>query len=317
MKVSIIVPVYNAEDTIEKCVKSILNQTYKDIELLIINDGSKDKSLKILNNLSKKDNRIVVIDKQNEGVSKTRNLGIEKSSGDYIMFIDNDDYIEKDYIESFIKIAEDNDIVVGGYKRIDENNKEMYHQTLKNTEWSKYIVLAPWAKLYRRDFLINNNIQFLDYEIGEDVYFNLIAYSKTNKIKIIDNTKYIWFYNSKSVSNTKQKSINKNIDILVLINNLLKEVKAKDKYFNYFIERYIVWYLLFSGRNSKRNEFINEFKRLYKWKKDKRVKSRIFPLSFKLKGESFKNRIAVLLFRVIKTLHLTRVFARIYCKGGN
>ncbi len=317
MKVSIIIPVYNASKTIEKCLKSIIKQTYKNIEIIIINDGSKDNSLEIINKLSKKDKRIIVIDKENEGVANTRNLGIKKATGKYIMFIDNDDYIENNYVESFINAIDDNDILIGGYKRIDENGKEILSQSLKNTEWSKYIVLAPWAKLYRKEFLLKNNIHFLDYKIGEDVYFNLSAYSKTSKIKIIDNKDYIWFYNSKSVSNTKQRGLNKEIDIVFLLNKIIKEIKIKDKYINYFIERYIVWYLLFSGKQSNKKDFINEFNRLYTWKKENKIKSKIFPFSFKLKGESFKNRSAVLLFRIIKLIHLKKLFARVYCKGDD
>ena len=102
-KVSIIIPVYNSEKYISKCLDSVLNQTYKNIEILVINDGSKDNSIDILREYEKKDDRIVVIDKENEGVAKTRNQGIKKATGDYIMFIDNDDFIDEDYVETYLK----------------------------------------------------------------------------------------------------------------------------------------------------------------------------------------------------------------------
>ena len=318
MKVSIIIPLYNAESTIEKCINSILKQSYKDIEIIIINDGSSDKSLDVVKKISKKDKRLVVIDKENEGVAKTRNLGIKKATGNYIMFVDNDDYIEKNYIEQFINSVEDNDIVIGGYKRIDENGKELLRFELKNTVWSKYMIITPWSKLYKKEFIIKNKIEFLDYKIGEDVYFNLTAYSKTNRIKIINTTDYIWFYNSKSVSNTIHKGLNKSVDNVYLLNKILSKIDNKnDKYLYYYIERYIVWYLLYSGKNSNKKEFVEEFKRLYSWKKENNIKSRITPFSFKLKGEGFKNRSAVLLFRIIKVLHLSKLFAKVYCKGDN
>ena len=102
-KISIIVPVYNAQKYLKKCIDSIINQTYKNIEILLINDGSKDKSLKICKEYEKKDSRIIVIDKQNKGVSNTRNVGIKKSTGDYIVFIDSDDCFELDAIETMYK----------------------------------------------------------------------------------------------------------------------------------------------------------------------------------------------------------------------
>ena len=94
-KISIIIPAYNCEKYIERCVKSILCQTYHNLEIIVINDGSKDNTIKVLKKLGNEDNRIVVINKENTGVSDTRNLGLEKATGDYIGFVDSDDYIEK------------------------------------------------------------------------------------------------------------------------------------------------------------------------------------------------------------------------------
>ena len=317
MKVSIIIPVYNAKDTIVKCIKSIQIQTHKEIEIIAINDGSKDDSLGILKEMARKDKRIVVVDKENEGVAKTRNLGIKKATGDYIMFVDNDDFVEKDYVEKYLKEADDNDIVIGGYKRVDENNKILLKKKIKNTEWSKYNIIVPWAKLYKRDFIVNNKLEFLNYKIGEDVYFNIVAYSNTNKIKIIDNIDYIWFYNTKSISNTIHKGLKKDVDYIYLLNKLLKKIDKKNKYMCYYLERSIVWYLLYSGRNSNKKDFVVEFKKLYSWKKEKSIKSKITPFSFKLRGEGFKNRMAVFLFRIINKINLVKLFARIYCKGDD
>ena len=101
-KVSVIVPIYNSEKTINRCVESIINQTYKDIEILLINDGSIDNTLNILNDYANKDKRIVVINKKNEGVSKTKNLGIKKAKSEFIMFVDSDDYIDKEAIKKLV-----------------------------------------------------------------------------------------------------------------------------------------------------------------------------------------------------------------------
>ena len=312
-KVSIIIPIYNSEKYISKCLDSVINQTYKNIEILLINDGSKDSSINIIKEYAKKDKRIVVIDKENEGVSKTRNLGIKKSTGDYIMFIDNDDYIDKTYVETYVKNS-NYDIVIGSYKRTDINDKILFKYNLdENSDWSKYVVLAPWAKLYKKDFLINNNIEFLDYGIGEDVYFNLLCYSKTNSIKIINDFKYNWFYNNKSVSNTKQKGLKKIVDITILLDNILSFINLNEEYNKYFLERYIYWYLLFSGKYATKKEFIKEYERYIDYLKKHNIKSKIMPLF--LKGEPFKIKMVVIIFKTIRKLHLIKLFSSIYCKG--
>ena len=155
-KVTLIVPVYNSEKYIGKCLDSILNQTYKNIEILVVNDGSKDNSQKIIDEFqSKYPDKIIAINQENKGVSKTRNESIKKASGDYIMFIDNDDYLDSDYIETFVTEAEkgDYDVVLGGYRRPNENGKIIKEMKLKETEWSKFMILAPWAKIYKKQYL--------------------------------------------------------------------------------------------------------------------------------------------------------------------
>lgn len=312
-KVSVIIPVYNSEKYISKCLDSVLNQTYQNVEIIVINDGSKDNSIKILKEYEKKYENIILIDKKNEGVSKTRNLGINKATGDYIMFIDNDDFIDEDYIETYMKNS-DYDIVIGSYKRIDNNNKLLFKYNLnENSRWTKYVVLAPWAKLYKKDFIIKNKIEFIDFKIGEDVYFNLLCYSKTDNIKIINDFKYSWFYNNESVSNTSQRGLNKSVDITVLLDKVIKIIDMDDEYNKYFIERYVYWYLLFSGRNASKKEFINEYNIYIKYLNDHDIKNRV--KSVFLKGEPFKIKMVVLIFRIIRKLHLIKLFSSIYCRG--
>lgn len=313
-KVSIIIPVYNSEKYISKCLDSVLNQTYKNIEILVINDGSKDNSINILKEYEKKDKRIILIDKENEGVSKTRNLGINKASGEFIMFIDNDDYIDKDYIFNYMNNYKDEDIIIGSYKRTNTEDKILFKYDLNtNSDWSKYVVLAPWAKLYKRDFLVKNKIEFFSYGIGEDVYFNLLCYSKTNKIKIINNNEYNWFYNDKSVSNTNQRGLKNSVDITVLLNKLLGFININDKYNQYFLERYIYWYLLFSGRSAKKEDFQKEYYKYLDWLNKNNIKSKVKVLF--LKGEPFKIKLSVIIFKIIRKLHLIKLFSKIYCRG--
>ena len=322
MLVSIIIPCFNCEKYIDKCLKSILNQTYKNFEILLYNDGSSDGTLKILKEYEEQYDFIKLYDQKNIGVSKTRNKSIFDASGDYIMFIDNDDYIESDYVETFVKNCFDNDIVIGGYLRINQENKILKKMSLKDCEWSKYMVMSPWSKLYKRSFLISNNIQFLDNNIGEDVYFNMLAYSLTKKIKTIDYAGYNWYYNDLSVSNSKQKQMN-NIEVMTLIQNMYDELnkldKLNDEYVEYFFVRYIVWYLLFSSRKSdfkiiklRYNELFSFLKRNFpKFVKNKNISF------FKPIGETILNRLIIKLFIILYRMNLGLFFLKIYSIGGS
>ena len=317
-KVSVIIPVYNSERYIERCIKSVLNQTFQEFELILINDGSKDNSQKILELYKEKyAEKIILVSQENMGVAKTRNKAIKRANGQYIMFIDNDDYIDNDYIETHIKKIEetDADIVMSGYRRVNIDKKVLFKQRLLNTNWSKYIILAPWAKIYKREFLIKHNVEFLDYAIGEDVYFNLVAFAKSPKIEIIDYIGYNWFFNTKSVSNTSQRGLSKKIDIRVLLDKILVEYNEKDELIEYYFVRYFIWYMLFSGRKSSSKKFIDYYGECKKWFKENKINNKISPFSYKLKGESIKNRIIVGTFLLIDKLHCIKLFSKIYCKG--
>ncbi len=111
-KISIIIPVYNSEKVIARCLESVLNQDYKNIEIIIINDGSKDRSQEIIEQYSKIDGRIKIIKTENQGVSSARNLGIQNASGKYVCFLDADDYVDKDMYNELVKQIKENDMVI-------------------------------------------------------------------------------------------------------------------------------------------------------------------------------------------------------------
>lgn len=316
VKVSIVVPVYNASSTIERCVNSIIEQTYRDLEIILINDGSKDNSLNILNDLAKKDKRIFVKTQKNCGVAITRNKGIKLATGKYIMFIDNDDYIDNDYVETYLKIIETKkvNVVMGGYRR-EDNNKLLFSKTISNTPWSKYIIMAPWAKIYDRDYLLHNKIEFYSYPIGEDVYFTMKLIALNAKFYITEYIGYTWYYNDVSVSNTKQKGIKKNIDIFKLLDNINSFFTKKDDLTKYYFYKYMVWYLLFSGRDANKGDFKKQFNLSKEWLIKNDCYKVINPFSKKLIGESFRDRSAVLCFKILDKLHLVGCFANIYCRG--
>ena len=188
-KVSIIIPVYNSEKYIEKCVKSCMEQTYGAIQILLIDDGSTDRSGEMCNLFAQLDNRITVIHKENSGVSDARNVGIVKADGDYITFLDSDDWLEKNAIEFMLSEGEHKDFVIAGMSRYDEQGRKKLSINIPgqlNCETQKQVASAlfawkdffnyrgPCAKLYRRDLLIRNHV-FFDSKLtfGEDTCFVL------------------------------------------------------------------------------------------------------------------------------------------------
>lgn len=315
MKVSVIIPVYNASNYIGQCIESVLRQTYKNFELILINDGSKDDSLDIIYKYAKKDKRICIVHQKNMGVAKTRNKGIKIANGDYITFVDNDDSIDEDYLEKFVSNSNDCDIIIGGYKRVDMHKKVLMRLVLKNTDWSKYTFITPWGRFFKRDFLIKNKIQFFSYPIGEDVFFNLKAYSLTKKIKIIPYVGYNWLYNDNSISNTIHKGFNEKVDIVTFLNKIydIREIGSK-QYIDYYCYKFGIWYLLYSGKSAEKHQFINQYKIIKEWNRKKSIKMNIFPFSFKLSGEKFINRSIVFFFFVLEKLNLISLFAHFYCK---
>lgn len=316
-KVSIIIPVYNVEKYIARCIESVLNQTFNDFELILINDGSKDKSLEIMNNY-KNDNRVIIIDQKNMGPAKTRNKGIEEAKGEYIMFIDSDDYIDKDYIEKYTDALkeDDYDLVMGGYQKINGDKIE-FTRKLKDAEFSKYIVTGPVSKLYKKSFLTKNRVSFLDTTASEDVYFNLLAYSKNPKIKIIDNIGYYYVYNPTSLSNTLHKGFKKNVDILGLAAEINYDAIKNKELNQYFIIRYLIWYLLYSGKTATQEEFIKEYLKLFDWLNSNisNYKKNHYLLHCP-KGEERKIHLLIHTFVILHKMKLISLFAKIYCTGG-
>ena len=190
----------------------------------------------------------------------------------------------------------------------------IFSQDIQQSEWSKYIIMAPWAKIYRTEFLRKNNLEFFDYGIGEDIIFNLTAYKTTDKIGLLDYKGYNWYYNSQSISNTSQRGFSPEIDILVLFAKIL-ELGQPSELVVYYLKRYYVWYLLFSGRSSSDQEFIHQYIRIKKWLKENELISTISPLSKRVQGERFQTRLSLIVFLSLEKLRLIPLFAKIYCKG--
>ena len=193
-KVSVIVPIYNVERYIYKCVKSLMLQDYCNIEIILVDDGSPDNSGRIIDELSKEDKRIIVIHKTNGGVSTARNSGLLQATGEYVMFVDGDDWVEKDYVSYFLNIVQKDGLPIGMNKNnfhteeaIAGSGTNYVVSAEKAIEWlyTGELFVGVWNKIYSRDFLLEHDLQF-DETIwyGEGMLFNIECLQHVNKVAV-------------------------------------------------------------------------------------------------------------------------------------
>lgn len=226
-KISIIVPVYNVEKYVSKCIQSIISQTYKNLEIIIINDGSTDGSGDICGYYAKQDNRITLIYQENQGLSMARNRGIEAANGDYIGFIDSDDWIGPDMFSVLHKnaVIYDADISVCNYKHIDESEEQEEGFISKGNYKNDIVILeniekirdnmeygnnSVWNKLYKR--YLFDNIRFPEGKIFEDVFTTYKLMDKADRVVIC--TESLYFYLTRGSGITLSPFSLKHMDIV-------------------------------------------------------------------------------------------------------
>lgn len=204
IKFTIIVPIYNAEVTLKRCIDSILIQTYKDFELILVDDGSKDKSSEICDEYKAKDARVKVIHKQNGGVSSARNAGILVARGEYLVFVDADDYIDSDYLKNFSQSSAD--IIACGYRIFGKDQKQDVpeEQTIfKGINAQNYLTYnidksyfrAPWAKAFKRVLFSDYNIRFnCKIRFGEDTELNFRIIKYAQSLETLSYVGYYYYY---------------------------------------------------------------------------------------------------------------------------
>lgn len=212
--VSIIVPIYNTSPYLTRCLDSIIRQTFQNIEIICINDGSTDESLEILKNYEKIDPRILILNQSNQGLSSTRNEGIKRSNGDSLMFIDSDDTIELDMVEKLYEIMshEKSDMVIGSYKYIDQQGLIQKVKTPIDPKLSKQILFQKMLAneisssvcicLYKKNLLLNNHLFFYENLYYEDAEFQYKALYCAKLISICNDPLYNYYYlNNGSITN--------------------------------------------------------------------------------------------------------------------
>lgn len=214
--ISIIVPVYNAERFIEGCVRSLLSQSFNDFEIILVDDGSTDRSGVLCDELAASDGRIIVSHQENNGVSSARNAGIDKASGKYLVFVDADDCIQPNMYSAMVEKAEesDADYMICGYTEVSGNNyKEVLfdlpdgelmdrsgvvNRLLYSIYSNEYIINAPWNKLYKREIIERYQIRFPDRRRAEDWLFNIRYLEKASSAMYINKPLYDYVRNDRS-----------------------------------------------------------------------------------------------------------------------
>lgn len=240
--ISVIVPVYNAEKVIGKCIESLVEQTYKNLEILLVNDGSKDKSLKICNMYAEKYSNIIVINQDNKGVGIARNKGLELSKGEYICFVDADDYVDAQYIELLYHnmIQNNAELSICGYKEVKDNTilsstagsiqimnqQDAMLELLKVDSFRGYV----WNKLFRADIIRSQNIIFdVSIALWEDVLF-VFQYLTSCKTVIYDASpvyNYVFMDNSASHMDNHVIGVDKSYDA-ILAKNRISEILPEE-----------------------------------------------------------------------------------------
>ena len=220
-KITVIVPVYNVENYLNKCLDSLINQTYKNLEIIVINDGSTDNSGEICQEYAQKDNRIIYVEQENGGLSDARNAGLERMTGSYVTFVDSDDWVEPDYVEVLHNklIGYQADIAIGNYYSYNEDeamyyfhvNSESYYEKLYDNisifenlydakQMKSFSLISAWGKLYKSELF--DYIRFDKGKLGEDGYINQKLYLLVQKVIYINQGLYAYRQRSGSITKT-------------------------------------------------------------------------------------------------------------------
>lgn len=270
--VSIIVPIFNVEKYVRKCIKSIMKQNYTNIEIILVNDGSSDKSTEIINELSNEDERIIVVHKNNEGVSSARNAGLQIAKGQYIMFIDGDDYVDDDYVDYFVNLLKTTkcDIGFNTNNYAIEGNYSCDGQYIipaeKAIEWiySDKIFVAVWNKIYKASVLKKGKIKFnSDIWYGEGMLFNIECLQVVNMVAIGEKAVYHQTFNPQSAMRNFNLESNycgiKSLELQKKVwKKRTKRIEQAWEYHYYRFNRTIIDGLVRSGGVEKNRDVYNK-----------------------------------------------------------
>ena len=312
--ISVIIPVYNAEKYIEGCISSIINQSFPDFELILVDDGSTDLSGTLCDSFVTKDNRIKVFHRPNGGVSSARNYGIEKSSGEWIVFVDSDDYVDWNYLKILYEYSIDCDIVSCGYVVIDEYGNVKRKHPIINGFFSQNDTVdfinnyccntSSWSHLIRSNIIKDNGILFCENRsVGEDTVFILNCFVKANCYKNISSELYYYRITQNSLMHPDEKQKNKFINDFLWSNNQVITMNEGTFYFYYLIKCYDLMLFLYKNDIRSLKHIFKELhitisykKRLKYWKRLS-IKRKFF-MSYIFFHNSIQYIILILLLKI-------------------
>ena len=272
--VSIIVPVYNGERQIERCVKSLIEQSYENIEIIILNDGSVDHTMQILNKYKSLDDRIIVVDKPNSGVSDTRNIGLKQAKGEYVQFVDADDWLPNDATKQLVYGMQQNcEMVICDYNRVVDNNIIVKGHIpeegpISRTEFALYMMKAPanyyygvlWNKMFRMDIIRKYELDFpIEIDWCEDLRFNLEYLQYVKQVYVLQKPLYYYVLTKGSLAQSRTDLI----DNLRVRNYLFEQYKALYESLDLYDEnklRIRSFYIDFARDKSKKIKMIEGIK---------------------------------------------------------
>lgn len=277
-EISIIVPVYKVEQYLDRCINSILQQTFQDFELILVDDGSPDACPKMCDEWAKKDKRIRVLHKENGGQSSARNYGLDAATGKYIGFVDSDDWIAKDMYEYLYQLlaSYNVDIAMCDYvrtkKQIEVKKTDEIISIYFEKEIDKFFYridggksfYSVWNRLYKREQLID--IKFIEGKINEDVDFTYKVYKKVKKIAVSNQVKYFYFKNDNGI--TRRKLSLKDLDLFEIWDGIVEKERNTDNYEWAVLNRMRATFTLYTkfciyGKGKELNK-----KQLLEWKKE-------------------------------------------------
>ena len=284
---SIIIPIYNCDKYLSKCLDSLINQTYRNFELILINDGSTDKSGSICDEYKKKDSRCVILHKKNGGVSAARNDGLKIAKGKYVVFLDSDDYLDNNYLEYAMCIFNNYNIELlntGFYSEVEVNGNRVYDLIIADEKyyknknelrkdlvylWDKHMLYNVWNKVYLLSVIKNNKLMFPNYSFGEDMSFNIMYLSYINKF--YNSNKCFYHYIKEREGSITSKYNSELFDIRVReyyqFNKYFEENGlSKEEYLEFssrrFIERVLGCIENICGSNLSSKDKRNEIKKI-------------------------------------------------------
>lgn len=309
MKVSVIVPVYNTEKYLKNCIDSLLKQNFEDYEIIVINDLSPGNAEEIIKSYN--DKKIVYIkNKTNKGIGYNRNLGIKKAKGEYVCFIDSDDYVREDFISKMYNYSKENnlDLCVCDYVNVDEEGNKLKEFNLSDFCITNYeennkilceINLAPWNKLYKKDMLVKNKIEFSETLKYEDLSFVALSIKNSKKIgKINEQLNYYTIHNN-SETTTRDKRVFDIFKQLDIVRNEYKSGKYLDELTASVLLNYTIQQRYQIDKDTQ-SKFIDD---AFKYLNDNNID---YKHSEYIKNRSFLKRL------IEKNKFITKIYCKIY-----